>query len=531
MSEKESTSESQINVQGYNIVTILKRLEAATSRLEDVTIFQEEAHKKAVNAGSFKGPVTDTPTAVPSTTNVAQTTPVPAPASEAPEKPKDVVAFEQFLKNEVDPFVALSNQLDPLIGQVAETFAAAFAAQAGFLEITSKAKKTNMEDPNFLKILAPINEKIAKIMEIKEANRTSQFSNHLNTISEGAPVLGWVVTETPVSFIPEFKDSARFWSDRVLKEYKGKDAKYVEWTKEFGKIFDALKAYVKEFHPKGPTWNAQGKPLREVLKDAEALTTKDVPPAPPAPSAGGPPPPPPPPPANLFDEPAKSEGGMNAVFQDLNKGEGITSSLKKVDKSQMTHKNPALREQAPVAGAKKPSPPKKPTSLSTIKKKPARKELVDGTKWIIENFTEADVSGPIVIEAEMHQSVFIGGTSGITVQIKGKANAVSLSETKNTGVVVDNLISGVDVIKSFKFGLQVVGLVPMISVDKSDEGAIYLSQQSIDANTQVFTSSTTTLNINVPTADDDYTELSVPEQFSHSVKNGKLVSEVVEHIG
>lgn len=40
-----STEESQFNVQGYNIITILKRLEAATSRLEDITIFQEEANK------------------------------------------------------------------------------------------------------------------------------------------------------------------------------------------------------------------------------------------------------------------------------------------------------------------------------------------------------------------------------------------------------------------------------------------------------------------------------------------------------
>ena len=34
---------------------------------------------------------------------------------------------------------------------------------------------------------------------------------------------------------------------------------------------------------------------------------------------------------------------MGAVFAEINKGEGITANLKKVDKSQMTHKNPELR--------------------------------------------------------------------------------------------------------------------------------------------------------------------------------------------
>ena len=48
-----STEESQFNVQGYNIITILKRLEAATSRLEDITIFQEEANKNHYGVDSL----------------------------------------------------------------------------------------------------------------------------------------------------------------------------------------------------------------------------------------------------------------------------------------------------------------------------------------------------------------------------------------------------------------------------------------------------------------------------------------------
>ena len=63
-----------------------------------------------------------------------------------------------------------------------------------------------------------------------------------------------------------------------------------------------------------------------------------VPPPPPPPP--GPPPPPPPPSAT----PAPAAGGgVAAVFADLNRGADVTKNLRKVDRSEMTHKNPALR--------------------------------------------------------------------------------------------------------------------------------------------------------------------------------------------
>ncbi|KAG7665785.1 SRV2 [[Candida] subhashii] len=546
-----SSEEGQFQVQGYNIVTILKRLEAATSRLEDITVFQEQVNKKRLGSGepqAGEDAATSTIAAsesgatsksIEGTSSVATAAGAPAPAI-VEEKAKSVVVFEQLVNDHIIPFVTSSKSVDEPVGQAAQLLADAFVAQGKFLEIVSKSKKPEMSDPNFINLLSPMNEKISKIIEIKDVNRRSTFFNHLNTISEGAPVLGWIVSETPISLIPEFKDSAKFWSDRVLKEYREKDKAHVDWVNQFMNIFDELKTYVKEYHATGPSWNSKGKPLAEAIKQAEAQA------APVAASSSGappPPPPPPPPPANLFDDDksaggaAAPAGGINAVFAELNQGSAITSGLKKVDKSEMTHKNPELRKHAPVV----PKKPTKPSTLSSTpppsaqatatKKKPATKDLVDGTKWVIQNYTKSDISEPIVIEVEMHQSVFIGNCSDITIQLKGKANAVSISETKGCGIVIDSLISGVDIIKSTKYGLQVMGLVPMISIDKSDEGALYLSKDSVDADIQVFTSSTTALNINVPEQDGDYQELAVPEQFVHRIKGGKLSSEIVEHAG
>lgn len=526
-------SDEQFNVQGYNIVTILKRLEAATSRLEDITIFQDEVTRSNDESASLTlaNPKAisnkDAPPAPPAGSAGPASSATTPPAPEAPEDPKFVAAFGDFISSSVNPFVDLSKQIDPIVGDAATLFAHAFDEQVHFLRVVAQAKKPDMADAGFLALLKPINETIEQINQLKDTNRGTKTANHLATISEGASVLGWIVSDTPVLLIPEFKDSAQFWANRVVKEYKT-EPQHQEWTKAFLAIFDELRAYVKEYHPTGPSWNASGKLLLEVVSQSSQK---------PAPSSSGSaPPPPPPPPADLYSESSKSadsasSGGMKAVFADLNQGENVTSSLKKVDKLQVTHKNPELRQRTPASAPKKPLPPKKPSNLSGgSKKKPAKKELVDGSKWIIENYSEQEVSEPIVIEADMTQLVFIGNCLGITVQIKGKANAVSISETKNTGVAVDSLISGLDVIKSSKFGVQVTGLVPMISIDLCDEGSVYLSQESIDADAQVYTSSTTTMNIYVP-KDGDFVELAVPEQFKHSVKNGSLASEVVEHAG
>lgn len=552
-----SGEESQFNVQGYNIVTILKRLEAATSRLEDITVFQEEANKQKTGVEALANTAAraqhnDSANETLVTVSSASSVSPGGSTSQSkkvvtPEKKKSILAFERLIHEFVVPFVNASNQIDSVVGESAKLFADTFVDQTKFLEIVSESKKPDMTDPLLGQVLGPTNEKISKINSLKDANRKSSYFNHLNSLSESGAVFFWIGVDTPVSYISDIKDSAKFWSDRVLKEYKDKDKVNVEWVNQLTNIFDELKSYVKEYHTKGPAWNPNGKSFAQAVEEfnssAESGSTtaqqeKSA-------NASGPPAPPPPPPASFFEDASASSsssntagsstGGMNAVFAQLNQGADVTSGLKKVDKSELTHKNPELRKQPPVA-------PKKPKNLAghstsshvvptTTPKKTPKKELVDGSKWIIQNFTQADAQSPIVIETENSQSVFIGNCSDVTIQLKGKANAVTISETKKVGVVIDSLISGVEVIKSYKYGLQVVGLVPMISIDQSDEGSIYLSTESIDNDCQIYTSKTTALNVNVPEVNNDFKELAVPEQIVSTVKNGVLSSSIVEHAG
>jgi adenylyl cyclase-associated protein len=266
-----------------------------------------------------------------------------------------------------------------------------------------------------------------------------------------------------------------------------------------------------------------------------------------APTVGaGPPPPPPPPPLPTIDAPKASAKGsdMTAVFDQLNQGSSVTAGLRKVDKSEMTHKNPSLRAGAVVpqrsdsqgsvsssaSRGKSPVPSKKPKPESMRTKKPPRKEL-DGNKWIVENF-ENTGSEVIEIEAQLSHGILISRCTKCIVKVTGKANAISIDNCTGLSILVESLVSSLDVIKSPKFQVQVDGVVPTILLDQVDGATIYLSQESLA--TEIFTSKSSSINIVLPPKSEtegDDKECALPEQIRSVIKNGAVVSEIVEHAG
>lgn len=114
---------------------------------------------------------------------------------------------------------------------------------------------------------------------------------------------------------------------------------------------------------------------------------------------------------------------MNAVFAQLNKGLNVTAGLKKVPKSDMTHKLPDMRAF--------PLSPGNQTSDSTAKSKlvgiPDLKDAklqLEGTRWVVENFQ--DNPSIEIPDIELNQSVYIYNCKRSNIIIKGKFNAISI---------------------------------------------------------------------------------------------------------
>ncbi|KAF7322852.1 C-CAP/cofactor C-like domain-containing protein [Mycena chlorophos] len=483
-------------------------LEAATSRIEDLAM-----------AGGLSGSSSsrqDSP-ATPAAAPPAPPPPPPPPVvPAAPETPKTVIAFDdEVLDTKLKPFVDLTKSLgSPSVIEIVSILEKQYQGLRSFLLTSASCRQPDEE--GLKKLLSPIQASIESITRCKDAGRKDrEWFQHITIVGDGGLAVGWIVNPKPGPYIAEIKESVQYNGNRVIKEFKEKDQKHVEWVRGFIAILDAMRSYVMTYHTTGLVWNKQGVSVSEFNSA----------------SGAPPPPPPPPPPAAGAPAPAAAGGGAAAVFAQLNRGEEVTKGLRKVDKSEMTHKNPALRATGPVPSAtgppaKKPLKPTKPSSLST--KKPAKFAL-EGKNWVIEYQENQTVA---VEDGQMSQAVNLFGCKNATVQIKGKVNAVTLVDCVKTSVLLESVVASISVTNSPSFAIQITGSAPMIQLDKTDSGQLYLSKDSLHA--EITTSKCSAINVSLPVEGEElgvFEEHPVPEMLKTVVKNGKLVTSVVEHIG
>lgn len=455
-----------------------------------------------------------------------------------------------------------------------------FAAQRFLIKVAASSAKPpgGVSSSVFAELIKPLQEPLIAVTELREKNRSERvLFNHLSAVSEGIPAAGWVTVVSrradrayrwrvadhgscafaanlqepkPGPFVNEMKDSAQFYTNRVIKEFKEKDKVQVEWCRSYIKLLETLKEYIMKYHTTGLSWNPKGgdatataASLKQSASVADSGAPPPPPPPPPAPvfeSSGIPPPPPPPSAAaaaGTGGAGSATSGGMDAVFSQLNQGEGITKGLKKVDASQMTHKNPELRNAAPPvagsSGSSKPTPPRpgsKPAGMRP--KKPAKTEL-EGNKWNVENHEN---NSSITIEnTELSHTVNIFGCKNTVIQVKGKINAIAMVSCQKTSIVFDSLVSALEITSSPSFAVQVMGRVPTIVLDSCDSGQIYLSSSEAAAEAEIIASKCSALNVSIPkkgAEEVEYVELALPEQLRFSVTpQGTLKSEVVAHTG
>lgn len=136
------------------------------------------------------------------------------------------------------------------------------------------------------------------------------------------------------------------------------------------------------------------------------------------------------------------------------------------------------------------------------------------------------------IEASLTHSILISRCNSTTVIIKGKANQITVENSNRLSLIVDTLVSTVDVVKAQNFALQVMGTIPIVMLDQIDGASLYFSKESI--STKVFTSKSAGINLNVISGpDDDYKEVPLPSQICsfYDEAKGDLVNEIVAHAG
>lgn len=107
-----------------------------------------------------------------------------------------------------------------------------------------------------------------------------------------------------------------------------------------------------------------------------------------------------------------------------------------------------------------------------------------------------------------------------------------MENTNRLSLVVDSLVSTVDVVKSNNFAVQVMGAVPTVMMDQIDSAQVYLSKES--TSTKIFSSKSASINVNIISGEDeDYKEIPLPSQLCsyYDADKGDMVNEIVAHAG
>ncbi|XP_011629808.1 adenylyl cyclase-associated protein 1 isoform X2 [Pogonomyrmex barbatus] len=342
-----------------------------------------------------------------------------------------IPGYEGLLTGPVKEYLELSQKIGGDVAAHSKLVEKAFQIQLQYVQMAaSRAAPTNQSEQ--VSLLAPMSAQIQQIQDFREKNRGSPFFNHLSAISESIPALGWVaVSPTPAPYVKEMNDAGQFYTNRVLKDWKEKDKIHIDWCKAWVQTLTDLQQYVRQHHTTGLVWGKSAAPM------------------------GIPPPPPPSMPIGDIG-PMTVNDDRSALFAQINQGEDITKSLKKVTSDMQTHKNPALRSG--------PAPFKAPTVNAAPMKSvlpanaPIDKPPVftkDGKKWLVEYHKGENL---VIDNVEMNNVIYMFRCQDSTLTIKGKVNSIVMDSCRKSSVVFDSVVSSIEFVNCQSVQMQIVSV-------------------------------------------------------------------------
>ncbi|XP_078442324.1 cyclase associated protein 1 [Wolffia australiana] len=429
-----------------------------------------------------------------------------------------IKALDELRENSLGKFLAAAEKIGGQVLESSKLVEQAFSVLRNLLVEAKQRKKPDTAE--LIEFLKPLNEVIMKANALTEGKRSEVF-NHVKSAADSLSALAWIAysgkdcgMSLPTAHVEESWQMAEFYSNKILVNYRNKDANHVEWVRCLKELYmPSLRDFVKAFYPLGPVWGVMGK-------------TAPVPAKPPQTKA---PAPPPPPRAPLFSTesappPAAPKGGLSAVFQEISSSKSVTAGLRKVT-DDMKSKNRTDKSGVVTLNAKETQ-----KSLPAFSKVgPPKLELQMGRKWAVEN--QIGKKNLFIDECDAKQSVYIFGCKDSVLHIKGKVNNITVDKCTKMGIVFTDVVAACEVVNCIGVEVQCQGSAPTISVDNTSGCQLYLSKEALAAS--ITTAKSSEVNVLVPglTAEDDWVELALPQQFIHVFKDGQFETSPVSHSG
>lgn len=184
-----------------------------------------------------------------------------------------ISSFDKFQEQYLLAYMSTSERIGSVVLEQAQIVQQAFLCIRAIIEIAASSSKPVSGSEEYLEFLRPLQIELNRVTALRDSNRPSPLFSHLSTVADGIPAAGWVAVETtPVPYISDMYDSAQFYANRVIKDFKEKDVSHVEWARSFLALLRGLKDYVKEHHTTGLVWNVQGDALKIVLAKHSSTT-------------------------------------------------------------------------------------------------------------------------------------------------------------------------------------------------------------------------------------------------------------------
>ena len=175
-----------------------------------------------------------------------------------------VKAYDTYVKTAVVPFCQACDDL----GGLKNTADLVREAWEGVRTVIVLASRSKLPDGDVAQALSP---HLASTQEALKSLRglrlDRDWDRHQKAIQEMVACLSWVLMRAPQSLpVPMIKEavgSAEFWSNRIRKDYKGKDDKQIAFCDSLKKVITGLADYVEENHKTGLTFSPRGVSLAE----------------------------------------------------------------------------------------------------------------------------------------------------------------------------------------------------------------------------------------------------------------------------
>jgi adenylyl cyclase-associated protein len=191
---------------------LVNRLEAATSRLEDIAASTHGLDESSPANAPSSAKAVSTPVA-PALSEPAS---VPTARAVVAPPPPFLADLDVLLETDLKTFVAASAAVDSLLAEQAAAVADCFSEHRKILLIATKAKKPDMGSPAFVDLIKNLVKSSGVVIEIKDKNFGTPFKFHVQMVEGGVWSLNWpFMPDKPADHVNQSVESAEMFGNKV----------------------------------------------------------------------------------------------------------------------------------------------------------------------------------------------------------------------------------------------------------------------------------------------------------------------------